>query len=102
MRSIDEVHALAASKSVLASARKLADPSAWRRLAREGDALWGVARGSEGDHHAVYVTSGGPEALRCSCPSRTRPCKHALALALLDASGHVFEPGTLPPGHRYA
>jgi uncharacterized Zn finger protein len=101
MRTIEEVGALASGKSALASAKKLAKADAWRRLGRDGAALWGVAVGSKGDHYAVYVQAGGAEALRCSCPSRQRPCKHALALALLEAGGHEFDEQPLPTGHRY-
>ncbi len=100
MRSIDEVAELAPGKSALTNAKKLAKPDRWRRLGRDGDAVWGVAVGGKGDHYAVHVRAGGGEALRCSCPSRQRPCKHALAL--LEADGHAFEDQPLPAGHRYA
>lgn len=101
MRTIEEVGALAPGKSALSKAKKLARAEQWRRLGRDSDAIWGVAVGSKGDHYAVYVEAGGAEALRCSCPSRQRPCKHALALALLEAEGQDFEVQPLPAGHRY-
>ena len=102
MRTIEDVGALAPGKSALTNAKKLAKPDKWRRLGREGDAIWGVAVGSKGDHYAVYVQAGGVESLRCSCPSRQRPCKHALGLALLEAQGHAFDEQPLPSGHRYS
>ena len=102
MRTVEEITELAPGKSSVTNAKKLAKPEKWRRLGREGEAIWGVAVGSKGDHYAVYVTAGGASAMRCSCPSRQRPCKHALAIALLDAAGHSFEEEALPAGHRYA
>lgn len=101
MRSVEEASALAPGKSALGNGKKLAKVEKWKRLGRDGDAVWGVAVGSKGDHYAVYVTAGGAEALRCSCPSRQRPCKHALGLALLEAQGHAFAEQALPAGHRY-
>lgn len=40
--------------------------------------------------------------MKCGCPSRKRPCKHALGLLVLIAGGHVFVEEALPAGHRYA
>ncbi|MDC0743914.1 SWIM zinc finger family protein [Polyangium mundeleinium] len=93
------IQALAPDARALADAKKLAKASAWRRLGREGDAVWGVALGSKGDAYAVFARSA--EDARCSCPSRKRPCKHALGLLLLAASGHTFMEEALPAGHRY-
>ncbi|MCB9742152.1 MAG: SWIM zinc finger family protein [Alphaproteobacteria bacterium] len=96
----DEVRALAPDSRALAAARKQAAPDKWRRLGRDGEALWGVAVGSKGDAYAVFAK--GPGALGCSCPSRKRPCKHSLALLLLAAKGHEFEQQALPAGHRFS
>ena len=97
--TLDEVRALAPDSRAFADARKLALASKWRRLGREGDALWGVALGSKGDAYAVFARAG--EAPRCSCPSRKQPCKHGLALLLLAAEGHAFTEEALPAGHRF-
>jgi len=57
--TLDEVRALAPDSRAFADARKLAIASKWRRLGREGDALWGVALGSKGDAYAGGATSPG-------------------------------------------
>lgn len=95
----DQVESLAPDNRAFADAKKLAKASAWRRLGRDGDAIWGVALGSKGDAYAVFARS--LETVQCSCPSRKSPCKHALALLLLAAHGHSFAEETLPKGHRY-
>lgn len=98
--TIEQVQALAPDSRAFADGKKLGKPSAWRRLGRDGGALWGVALGSKGDAYAVFMRS--PEDVRCSCPSRKRPCKHALGLLVLVANGHSFVEEALPAGHRYA
>ena len=98
--TIEQIKALAPDSRAFADAKKLGKPSAFRRLGREGDAVWGVALGSKGDAYAVFARS--PADVTCSCPSRKRPCKHALGLLVLIAGGHVFVEETLPAGHRYA
>ncbi|HMY20912.1 MAG TPA: SWIM zinc finger family protein [Polyangium sp.] len=96
----NEVQALAPDARAFADAKKIAKISAWRRLGRDGDAIWGVALGSKGDAYAVYARATND--VRCSCPSRKKPCKHALALLLVAAGGHAFVEEALPEGHRYA
>lgn len=95
----EEVQGLAADARSFADAKKLAKPTAWRRLGRDGEAIWGVALGSKGDAYAVFVKS--VTNAQCSCPSRKTPCKHALALLLLAANGHEFVEEALPSGHRF-
>lgn len=101
MQSItpEDVQGLAPDARGFADAKKLAKPSAWRRLGRDGEAIWGVALGSKGDAYAVFARS--LDDARCSCPSRKTPCKHAMALLLLAANGHAFVEEALPSGHRY-
>lgn len=97
--TITDVQALAPDARAFADAKKIAKISAWRRLGRDGDAIWGVALGSKGDAYAVFARSARD--VQCSCPSRKRPCKHALGLLLLAANGHAFVEEALPKGHRY-
>lgn len=97
--TVDGVQALTPDSRALTDGKKLAQASAWRRLGREGDAVWGVALGSTGVAYAVFARSA--DDARCSCPSRKRMCKHALGLLLLAASGHPFVEEALPAGHRY-
>lgn len=98
--TVESVQAVAPDGRAFADGKKLAKPAAWRRLGRDGDAVWGVALGSKGEPYAVLARS--LEDARCSCPSRKQPCKHALGLLLLVAAGHAFSEEALPPGHRYA
>lgn len=98
--TVDAVRTLAPDSRSFNDARKLASPGKWRRLGREGEAIWGVALGSKGDTYAVFARDPGTP--RCSCPSRKTPCKHALALLLLLAEGHTFPEEALPAGHRYS
>lgn len=99
--TLDDVQALAPDGRAFTTAKKLAKPEKWRRIGRDGDALWGVAVGSKGDTYATFVREGGPDQLRCTCPSRKRPCKHALGLAILAADGHAFNDEALPAHHRF-
>ncbi len=90
----DSVAALAPDASALAAGRKLASPSPWGGLGRDGAALWGECKGS-----AVYQVRVDLSdlATKCSCPSRKFPCKHALGLLLLAAASPANVPeGTAP------
>ncbi len=74
----------ASSKNALA----LATRNKWEHVGAydgdDGEVVWGEIKGSDG---ATYHTRAGVDnfEFRCSCPSRKRPCKHALALAILRA-----------------
>ena len=96
----EEVKALSPDSRAFTAAKKHAKLTAWRRIGADGDARWGVAVGSDGANYATFVAS--PQSLKCSCPSRKLPCKHALGLLLLMAHGHEFEQVSLPVGHRYS
>ena len=80
--TVEQALALTPSSSVRAAARPLAAPVRWARLERSDRAVWGLIKGSAKEPYAVQIDISGP-ALRCSCPSRLHPCKHAVALALL-------------------
>lgn len=82
------------------NAKTLANAKNWQGLGAfdsdDGETLWGEIKGSSGE---TYHTRVGFDAATfdCSCPSRKRPCKHALALALLrDEDASVFKDS--PPG----
>ncbi|MEL6178676.1 MAG: SWIM zinc finger family protein, partial [Myxococcota bacterium] len=85
-----------------ATAKKLAIPAKWDQVGRVGpNIVWGVALGSRGDRYAVYIDISR-DALECSCPSRKRPCKHALGLLIMEANGnHTIPEADLPDGHRW-
>lgn len=89
----EQVVALAPGR--IGAARAVAEPSTWHGLGADDRALWGQCGGSGREPYDVAVDHGTVNA-QCSCPSRQRPCKHALALMLLWAHGQV------PPGDRPA
>ena len=78
----EQVLALAPDSASAAAARKLAHPRDWHNLGRSDVALWGECQGSARYQVRVHL----PDAtVKCSCPSRKFPCKHALALMLIAA-----------------
>jgi uracil-DNA glycosylase len=70
------------------NAKTLANRSKWEHVGAfdgdEGEVVWGEIKGSDG---TIYHTRVGVDSFefKCSCPSRKRPCKHALALGILRA-----------------
>ncbi|QLE73564.1 SWIM zinc finger family protein [Streptomyces rectiverticillatus] len=85
---------------------KLAAPGPWSgagaRPEEGGGAVWGECSGSGSKPYRTVVDlsgEGGP-GFNCSCPSRKFPCKHALGLLLLWASGETAVPVAqeAPPG----
>lgn len=75
------VAALAPDAKVAAAGKKLGAPRSWQSLGRNQEALWGECRGS-----AVYQVRVDLSdlAVKCSCPSRKQPCKHAIGLLFLS------------------
>lgn len=90
----DHVEAMAPDAAAAVAARSLAVPHRWSATGSDGAGVWGECRGSLAEPYQVAVELATP-AFRCSCPSRKLPCKHALALLLLWAHGHV--PTASPP-----
>jgi SWIM zinc finger len=83
----DAVLALAPDASSAAAARKLTTPGKWPTLSRRDGLVWGECQGSGSQPYLVGVDLRTPDlASKCSCPSRKFPCKHALALLLLDVA----------------
>ena len=75
------IAALAPDAKVAAAGKKLGAPKSWQSLGRNQEALWGECRGS-----AVYKVRVDLSdlAVKCSCPSRKQPCKHAISLLFLS------------------
>ena len=96
LKTIEDIKNMAGNAKRLATAKKTAAASKWKQLGRDGEMLWGQAAGSRGNVYSTYVTSNRQE---CSCPSRQRPCKHALALLLMDVDDHDFPEAEAPSGH---
>jgi SWIM zinc finger len=66
----------------------------WNELGQDETAVWGMCQGSGKKPYQTQVELSEP-AFKCSCPSRKFPCKHALGLLLVRASGAV--PAAEPP-----
>jgi hypothetical protein len=99
--SVAEVLSLAPDARAASAARRCAVPLDWAGLGGDADVLWGTYRGGSGaEPYQVAVHLPTPQ-YRCTCPSRRSPCKHALALLLLWAAGHVVAAG-LRPRHAEA
>ncbi|MFF4220715.1 SWIM zinc finger family protein [Streptomyces nondiastaticus] len=94
----ETVLALAPDAASRKAGSKLAAPGPWSGAGArpEGDAgaVWGECSGSGSKPYRTVVDlsgEGGP-GFNCSCPSRKFPCKHALGLLLLWASGEAAVP----------
>ncbi|HEX9996316.1 MAG TPA: uracil-DNA glycosylase [Abditibacterium sp.] len=90
----ETILALSPDPASTKNAQTLADPKKWEHLGafddEDGEIIWGEIRGSSGESYHTRVGLDA-EKFNCSCPSRKRPCKHALALALLrDGDASVF------------
>lgn len=81
----DKVEALAPDKSSLDAAQKLVNPTGWPLLAIDDQKtlVWGECQGSGATPYRVNV-SLGDVGYKCSCPSRKFPCKHVLAILLIN------------------
>ena len=93
----EQVLALANSDAMRKNAQKLAQPKAWLSLNANERVAWGELKGSAAEPYQVrfdLLDLG----YKCSCPSQTHPCKHAVALMLLYAENpSAFPPDTSPP-----
>ena len=83
-----QVETLAPDASSLKNARGVAAQFSSAGVLDE--ILWGLVK-----TYQVAVDLSGP-AFKCSCPSRKIPCKHVLALLLLQSGGGVAPGRRLP------
>lgn len=88
--SIEQVVAIAPTPARFAAADAIATPSRWVALGADDSAAWGRCRGSGREPYETLVDHRHL-AWRCSCPSRSHPCKHALALLIMWVKGQVPE-----------
>ncbi len=86
--SIEQVVAIAPSPARFAAADAIATPSRWVALGADDRAVWGRCRGSGREPYETVVDHAHL-AWRCTCPSRSAPCKHALALLAMWVRGQV-------------
>lgn len=97
--SRERIIELAPSATLAQSAESAADPARWHGTGCDDGGLWGECRSVGGaarteTSHQAWAELSGP-AFGCSCPSRTLPCVHVLALLLLWSDGAV-RPGDRP------
>lgn len=96
---------LAPDQASIRSARRLAaaqqaSGGPWSQTGTAGDLVFGRCQGSGAMPYQVTADLSGPN-LRCTCPSRKQPCKHALALLLLWSAGQLTpDPSGAPPPSR--
>jgi len=88
--SLEQVEAIAPTPAALSAARPLTTVTKWVGLGADDRAVWGSCRGSGAEPYDTMVDHVGVAA-SCTCPSRRRPCKHALALLLLWSNGDVSD-----------
>ena len=86
--SIEQVVALAGSATRFGAGEAVAVPSRWSRTGASGRALWGRYHGAGSEPYEVAVDHVDVGE-RCTCPSRTHPCKHVVALLVLWVRGAV-------------
>jgi SWIM zinc finger len=96
--SIEQVVAIAPTPARFAAADAIATPSRWVALGADDRAAWGRCRGSGREPYEAMVDHAHL-AWRCTCPSRSQPCKHALALLVMWVKGQLPE-AVAPAGIR--
>ncbi|MEV4440236.1 SWIM zinc finger family protein [Streptomyces sp. NPDC049577] len=101
----EDVLALAPDAASRRAGAGLAVPGSWSGTGARGGAVWGECEGSGSTPYRTVadLTGEGGPGFQCTCPSRKSPCKHALGLLLLWASGEEAVPGVpegagAPPG----
>ncbi len=92
------IEAAAPDQASLAAAVKLLKPALWSGLggSANGRLIWGDCQGSGANPYrlAVDLVDIGS---KCTCPSHKFPCKHALALMLMQSRGQTFPAAGEPP-----
>jgi hypothetical protein len=93
----ETVEALAPDQASLAAAVKLLKPALWSGLggSADGQLIWGDCQGSGANPYRVAADLGNIGS-KCTCPSRKFPCKHSLALMLMQCRGQSFPKADVP------
>ncbi|HSM67852.1 MAG TPA: SWIM zinc finger family protein [Ilumatobacteraceae bacterium] len=96
MWSVEQVEAVAPTPAALTAARPLVSLTRWGSVGVDERVVWGTCRGSGAEPYDTMVDHVGV-GYSCTCPSRRRPCKHALALLLLWVDGQIAVAVPPPP-----
>lgn len=99
--SIEQVVAIAPSPARFAAADGIASPARWVALGADDRAVWGRCRGSGREPYETTVDHAHL-AWRCTCPSRSHPCKHSLALLIMWVRGLVPDATASPSTRAWA
>ncbi|MEV8106806.1 SWIM zinc finger family protein, partial [Streptomyces sp. NPDC088135] len=87
--TVEQVLTLAPDDASRRAGSRLGSAGPWSGGGCDGSgAVWGLCKGSGSTPYRTVVDTTGP-AYACSCPSRKFPCKHALGLLLVWASGEA-------------
>ncbi len=91
------IASLAPDASSLKDGIGLAKPLKWTNLSKHPAGIWGDCQGSAKTPYQVRIALTDFK-IYCNCPSRKRPCKHALGLlTLFSQEMHLFnEQSELP------
>lgn len=81
----EQIEDLAPKATAYAAGKKLSNTLKWESYAKSPRALWGLIKGSGKKPYATQIDIQ-ELAFKCSCPSRQFPCKHALALLILNSN----------------
>lgn len=92
--SVEQVMAAAPDSASEVAGRRLARPGPWQSVGAADGLVWGECQGSGRTPYQVTVDTAARR-YQCSCPSRKFPCKHALGLLFLWASGAIGESGEI-------
>lgn len=98
--SLEQIVTFAGQASRFAAGESVANVGLWTAAGVSDRALWGRYHGSSSEPYDVAVDHVDVRA-RCSCPSRQRPCKHAIGLLLLWSQGHVAASSEPPAVTRW-
>jgi len=83
--TFQNIYNLASDKDAFARAKKHAHTRKWKNLQSNGKLTWGESKSSGAAYYKTIFDNTHPEkaVFHCTCPSRKRPCKHSIGLALL-------------------
>lgn len=87
--NLPQVKPLAPDTGTLERAKPLAKAAKWQDLQSNTQLVWGACRSSGVQYYKVIINLKTTKTL-CTCPSRKKPCKHALALFLLTSNAQEY------------
>jgi hypothetical protein len=80
-----QIKSLAPNEAAFTAGKKLSAKEQWQSVAKSDRAIWGAIKGSGANPYLTQIDTVS-RAYKCTCPSRQFPCKHSIALMLLNIS----------------